>query len=152
MGRADSALEVIAQARIMLAPIQFGAGVKGKLLEAMQAGTPSVTTTIGAEAMHINNQWNGFIADEDDAFISAAVRLYTDESIWQQAQKTGIEMLQTRYNKKKFEAILKDRIDALFLNLKAHRQKHFLGQILQHHTLGSTRYMAKWIEAKNKNT
>lgn len=152
MGRADSALEVIAQARIMLAPIQFGAGVKGKLLEAMQAGTPSVTTAIGAEAMHINNEWNGFIADEADAFISAAVRLYTDESLWQQAQKTGLEMLHERYNKKKFEAILKDRIEALFLNLKAHRQKHFLGQILQHHTLGSTRYMAKWIEAKNKNT
>jgi glycosyltransferase involved in cell wall biosynthesis len=152
MGRANSALEVIAEAKIMLAPIQFGAGVKGKLLEAMQAGTPSVTTNIGAEAMHINNQWNGFIADEAAAFISAAVCLYTDESLWQQAQKTGIEMLQTRYNKKKFEAILKDRTEALFLNLKAHRQKHFLGQILHHHTLGSTRYMAKWIEAKNKNT
>ncbi len=151
MGRANSALEVIAQARIMLAPIQFGAGVKGKLLEAMQAGTPSVTTTIGAEAMHINNRWNGFIADEPAAFISAAVRLYTDESLWQQAQKTGLEMLQERYDKKKFETILKDRTDALFLNLKAHRQKHFLGQILHHHTLGSTRYMAKWIEAKNKN-
>lgn len=151
MGRADSALEVIAEAKIMLAPIRFGAGVKGKLLEAMQVGTPSVTTTIGAEAMHINNQWNGFIADEPAAFISAALRLYTDELLWQQAQKTGLEMLHERYNKKKFETILKDRIDALFLNLKAHRQKHFLGQILHHHTLGSTRYMAKWIEAKNKN-
>lgn len=152
MGRADSALEVIAEAKIMLAPIQFGAGVKGKLLEAMQVGTPSVTTTVGAEAMHLNGAWNGLIADAPEEFAAAAVRLYSDETLWLQAQKTGFEILEERYDKKKFESILRERIDALFLHLKTHRQKHFLGQILHHHTLGSTRYMAKWIEAKNKNT
>lgn len=151
MGRADSATEVIGQARVMLAPIRFGAGVKGKLLEAMQTGTPSVTTCVGAEAMHINGTWNGLIADAPEEFVSAAVRLYTDQALWEEAQKTGFEILEQRYDKKKFESILSQRIEALFLNLKAHRQKHFLGQILHHHTLGSTRYMAKWIEAKNKN-
>ncbi len=50
-GRAEIAEEVLEKAKILLAPIRFGAGIKGKLLEAMVYGTPSVTTSIGAEAM-----------------------------------------------------------------------------------------------------
>jgi glycosyltransferase involved in cell wall biosynthesis len=48
---------------VVLAPLRFGAGLKGKLLQAMVCGTPSVTTNIGAEAMFGNFQWNGFIDD-----------------------------------------------------------------------------------------
>jgi glycosyltransferase involved in cell wall biosynthesis len=44
----------------MLAPLRFGAGIK-ELLEAMQCGTPSITTSIGAESMHGDLDWNGFI-------------------------------------------------------------------------------------------
>ena len=61
LGRADDAQEVVAKARVMLAPLRFGAGMKGKLLEAMQCGTPSVTTAIGAESMYGDLPWNGFI-------------------------------------------------------------------------------------------
>src|SRR5690606_25754172 len=48
-GKADDALDVIADARVLLAPIPFGAGQKGKFIDAMQAGTPIATTSIGAE-------------------------------------------------------------------------------------------------------
>jgi glycosyltransferase involved in cell wall biosynthesis len=46
-GRAADANEVVQQARVVLAPLRFGAGIKGKLVEAMLCGTPSVTTSIG---------------------------------------------------------------------------------------------------------
>src|SRR6218665_1206354 len=52
LGRAADAKEVIGNARVLLAPLRFGAGIKGKLAEAMECGTPSVTTAIGSEAMH----------------------------------------------------------------------------------------------------
>ena len=45
----------------VLAPLQFGAGLKGKLLDAMLYGIPSVTTSIGAEAMHDDLPWNGSV-------------------------------------------------------------------------------------------
>ena len=51
-GRAADAYEVVSKAKVCLAPLRFGAGMKGKLVEAMQCGTPSVTTSIGAEGMH----------------------------------------------------------------------------------------------------
>ena len=54
-GRAVSAKEVIENARVLLAPIRFGAGLKGKLLEAMNYGTPSVTTSIGSEGIICEN-------------------------------------------------------------------------------------------------
>jgi len=62
LGRAENAAEVVGKARVVLAPIRFGAGAKGKLLEAMQCGAPSVTTIIGAESMSGNLPWNGMIA------------------------------------------------------------------------------------------
>src|SRR5690606_286540 len=60
-GRADNAEEVISKHRLLIAPIKFGAGLKGKFIEAMQVGTPSVTTSIGAEAMKGDLDWNGAI-------------------------------------------------------------------------------------------
>ncbi|MBF1149181.1 MAG: glycosyltransferase, partial [Cloacibacterium normanense] len=60
-GRAENVESVFSQAKVLLAPIPFGAGIKGKLLESMQFGLPNVTSTVGAESMHGNLDWNGFI-------------------------------------------------------------------------------------------
>ncbi|MET1256248.1 glycosyltransferase [Aliikangiella maris] len=57
-GRADDVQQVLTQARICLAPLRFGAGIKGKLIDAMQAGTPSITTSIGVEGMMQNEKNN----------------------------------------------------------------------------------------------
>jgi glycosyltransferase involved in cell wall biosynthesis len=68
--------------------LRFGAGIKGKLLEAMQCGTPSITTGIGAESMQGYLPWNEFVADDPDVFAKKAVQLYQDKSCWLQAQKS----------------------------------------------------------------
>ncbi|ESU22780.1 group 1 glycosyl transferase [Flavobacterium enshiense DK69] len=151
-GRAENAIEVIENAKVLLAPIRFGAGIKGKLLEAMLYGTPSVTTSIGAEGMNGNLPWNGFIEDTNEGFIEKAVSLYSDQTVWNQAQQNGFEIIKKRFSEDDFLNELKASIDFLISNLKLHRQQNFIGAMLQHHTLQSTHYMSKWIEAKNKNT
>jgi glycosyltransferase involved in cell wall biosynthesis len=150
MGRADDAFEVVKNAKVVLAPIRFGAGIKGKLLEAMQCGTPSVTSSIGAEAMSGNFDWNGFVKDNPNEFIEAVVKLYNDEKLWQQCQENGFEILDKRYKKSLFEKDFITEINSLLDNLKQHRNNNFIGSILQHHLLSSTKYMSKWIEEKNK--
>ena len=150
-GRAENAYEVISEARIMLAPLRFGAGIKGKLLEAMQYGTPSMTTSIGAESMHDEFPWNGFIEDNPQEFASKAVQLYKDEKLWNESQKNGFEILEKKFSKDLYESKFTEKINYLLSNLEKHRNNNFLGQILQHHTLRSTEYMSRWIEAKNKN-
>lgn len=151
MGRAADANEIVKKARVVLAPIRFGAGLKGKLLEAMQCGTPSITTTIGSEAMHANLSWNGFVTDDTELFAKKAVELYHDENLWKQAQKNGVAIVNECYQLSKYSTALIAAINSLLNNSESHRLQNFMGSLLQHHTLKSTKYMAKWIEAKNKN-
>lgn len=149
-GRAKDAREAIANHKILLAPIQFGAGVKGKFIDAMQTGTPAVTTTIGAEAMNGNLAWNGVIEDDMGLFTDRAASLYQHKEQWLSAQQNGILILNERYGKSQFISPFMETLEALSLGLTAHRQRNFFGQILQYHTANSTKYMSLWIEEKNK--
>ncbi|MFC5684310.1 glycosyltransferase [Flavobacterium sp. MAHUQ-51] len=150
-GRAESAFEVVQNTRVVLAPLRFGAGIKGKLLEAMQCGTPSVTTVIGAESMQADLEWNGFVEDVPEIFAKKAVQLYQDKNLWLQAQVNGIAIIKQRYLRESFEEEFAKQIDFFVANLKQHRLNNFMGELLQHHTLRSTKYMSKWIEEKNKD-
>jgi O-antigen biosynthesis protein len=149
-GRAENAIEVMKRARVCLAPLQFGAGLKGKLIDAMIAGTPSVTTFIGAEAMHGTLPWSGSIADNAKEIAEAAIRLYTNETEWQQAQQNGILIIKTCYPKQVAGEQMISRINSVVRNLKQHRLKNFMGAMLMHHTINATKYMSRWIEEKNK--
>ncbi|MBE9576801.1 glycosyltransferase family 4 protein [Flavobacterium proteolyticum] len=149
-GRAESVVDVYSKAKVLLAPIPYGAGLKGKLFEAMQLGLPSVTTKMGAEGMNGVLDWNGFISSDENDFIEKAVELYNDKSLWETAQKNGYEIIEKRFKNKLYETDFMNRIDELKMDLKSHRNQNFFGQILQHQSLQSTKYMSKWIETKNK--
>ena len=149
-GRAIDANEVVQNARIVLAPLRFGAGIKGKLIEAMQCGTPSITTSIGAESMQGDFAWNGFVTDDVNKFTETAIQLYQDKKLWTAAQQYGIPIINKRYSKELFENDFATKIQFLHSNLAQHRLDNFFGALLQHHTLSSTKYMSRWIEEKNK--
>lgn len=149
-GRAEEVASLFLNAKVLLAPIPYGAGLKGKLFEAMQFGLPSVTTLMGAEGMRGAFDWNGAVTTNETAFTERAVRLYSDESLWKKAQENGFTILEHRFKKALFASDFKNKITQCLQNLVANRQTNFWGQILQHHSLQSTKYMSKWIEAKNK--
>ncbi|CAL2092053.1 glycosyltransferase [Tenacibaculum sp. 190524A05c] len=151
-GFAENAMQVVSEAKVVLAPIRFGAGIKGKLTEAMLCGTPSVTTAIGAEGMHDNLPWNGFVSENSDDFIEKAIELYTSEEQWSNAQKNGISIINSIYKKETLEQNFIKATNDLISNLENHRTNNFLGSLLQHQTLQSTKYMSKWIEEKNRKT
>jgi glycosyltransferase involved in cell wall biosynthesis len=149
-GFAEDVNEVMKNARVCLAPLRFGAGLKGKLVDAMQNGTPSVMSSIAAEAMFGNLESNGFIVDDLESFADDVVSLYTNSGIWKLQQENGFKILNQRFNKTDFEVDFKTRIEELSNTLKAHRETNFIGQLFMHQTLQSTKYMSKWIEAKNQ--
>ncbi len=149
-GRADDALEVMQSARLLLAPLRFGAGLKGKFVEAMTVGTPSITTMIGAEGIGGSLPWSGEIANTADELAQAAIQLYTREKRWLTARKNGFAIIKNRFQKNEFEPIFMQQVEHLLKRLPAHRERNFMGSLLQHHTLQSTKYMARWIEEKNK--
>lgn len=149
-GFAEDAMEVVRKAKIVVAPIRFGAGIKGKLTEAMLCGTPSVTTTIGAEGMHADLSWSGIVEDDFDEFAKKAVELYTNEKLWDASQENGKTIINALYDKETLGVLFINTIHTLQENLKEHRKHNFLGSLLQHQTLQATKYMSKWIEEKHK--
>ena len=151
LGRALDAQKAIEEAKILLAPLRFGAGIKGKLLEAMQYGTPSITTDIGAESINGNLQWNGFIENNPQEIATKAILLYQEKNLWEQAQINGKIILKERFQKENFEESFKKLIEFLFINIDSHRENNFMGALLMHHSMKSTEYMSKWIQEKNKN-
>jgi len=149
-GWAENSFEVIQKARIMLAPLRFGAGLKGKLLEAMQAQTPSVTTSVGAEGINGNYNWNGFIFDNPMDFAHASVALYLEEEQWQQAVKNGNRILNMRFDASVHKLNFKTTLDIISEDINAHRTSNFIGSMLLQQTTQACKYLSKWIEEKNK--
>ncbi len=150
LGWAKDAKAVIAEAKVFLAPLRFGAGLKGKLVNAMQCGTPSVTTSIGIEGMHREGSWNGFVEDDSNAFAEAAVKLYNNEAKWLQSQKNGISIINRNFSKKEFYGVFLKKVLSLHSNLEKHRKNNFIGVLLQHQSMASTKYLSRWIALKNK--
>ncbi len=150
-GRAASAKTEIEKARVLLAPIRFGAGIKGKFTDAMQVGTPTVTSAVGAEGMAGNLSWNGATADDPAAFADAAVRLHENEQEWKEAQENGFEILKSNFSEVVHRERLREKLQEISEKLEQHRNSNFTGLMLKHHSLSSTKYLSKYIEAKNKN-
>jgi len=153
-GWAENALEVMKQSRLCLAPIRFGAGIKGKLLDAMIAQTPSITTTLGSEGMYDakHQPWPGVITDDITKFVEAAVNLYSNEPTWTDAQQHSTPLLKARYDSETLGAKLINKITEVEKNVEQHRLNNFTGAMLKHHSMMSTKYMSQWISVKNKNS
>ena len=148
-GRAESVETVMQYARVCLAPLQFGAGLKGKFFDAMRSGTPCVTTAIGAEGIAGSQNWNGYIEDEPEAFVKAAFALYTKEDLWQEARRKGFHIMNSCFSRDGFEESFLQRLNGLRKDLENHRKNNFVGAMLQHHQHRSTYFMSKYIELKN---
>jgi len=149
-GFAADVNEVMQQARVCLAPIRFGAGLKGKLVDAMQNGTACITTTIGAEGMFGGLEPNGFIEDDSQAFVDKAIQVYKNKTLWGAKQQNGFTIVNQRFNKLGHQEKLLSVVAEGTKQLINRRLNNFIGQMLQHHTVQSTKYMSKWIEEKNK--
>jgi len=150
-GWAKNAYEVIEESKLCLAPIRFGAGIKGKLLDAMIMQTPSITTSIGSEGMYSDEEWPGIISDDMQEFIKNAIALYTNESKWKDKQKNCSILLNSKYDSEVLSKNLMSKILEVNEKLIEHRLNNFMGSMLRHHSMTSTKYMSQWITAKNMN-
>jgi len=149
-GRAEDARSTLAQYRVLLAPIPVGAGMKGKFVDAMHGGIPVVSSTIGAEGMAKEGLWNGFIADDIVDFVQKSLALYNHKEEWIQAQANGFTLFNKTFADLRPSFDLLEKCHDLCQNLENHRRKNFIGRMLRHHTLQSTKYLSLWIEEKNK--
>jgi len=151
-GWVASVSETMKNARVCLAPLRFGAGLKGKFLDAMKNGTPAVTTSIGAEGIPGNYSFAGTIVDEAEGIVNASIALYENKENWLVAQQNGMMILNQRFNYNLYSEKFINQLTLIHDNFQEHRNQNFIGQILQHQSVHATKYMSKWIEEKNKTT
>ncbi|MHA7880332.1 MAG: glycosyltransferase [Saccharospirillum sp.] len=148
-GRCDNALATLSQYRLNLAPLRYGAGQKGKIIDGWLSGTPTVTTPIGAEAMAPLDAWGYDVSDQPDRFAEAVTTLYLSRQRWQQAQQCGWQALQQGFDRNEHGPTLLKALGRTQANLTEHRNRLIWGRILWQTQHRATEFMSRWIEAKN---
>lgn len=97
VGWVDEVEPAFAQRKIFVSYLRYGAGMKGKIGQAMALGLPVVTTSIGAEGMGLQDGENALIADTPEAFADAVCRLYQDAALWQKLADQGQVYIENHY-------------------------------------------------------
>jgi len=145
-------LDMMLQYRVLFAPLRFGAGLKGKIVDAWNYGCPVITTLIGSEGMtHLENtSWGGSgTATTEQDIIHDFISLYTDVDVWNQSQVQGFRLLDELYNKQRTLTALHESLHARYDNLTSWRHsKNYIGEILWSQSMRSTEYFSRWIELK----
>ena len=149
-GRTEDALATLARYRLNLAPLRFGAGQKGKILEGWLSGTPTVTTPIGAESMAPDDAWGYPLSDDPVRFARTVAQLYQNKRDWITVRDAGIRALATGFLYRDYAGALVRRLDAIAENLEAHRNRNIWGRILRRSEHRAEEFMSRWIEAKNR--
>lgn len=151
-GRAENSEELFLKYRCLLAPIPFGAGLKGKILESMLYSCPFITTDIGAEGILDSTIFKDFIQNNHQNLIEATVDLYTNEVKWNEAIQLGHHCIRNKFNAESFKNTLIDKTNFVIQNRIEQRKLNFIGQLLQTEFNQSKKYLSKWIELKSSDS
>eukprot|EP00850_Spirogloea_muscicola_P024318 SM000629S19849 [mRNA] locus=s629:1154:2379:- [translate_table: standard] len=176
-GHAPS-LAMLASYRVCLAPLRFGAGLKGKILDSWHHGLPACTTPIGSEGLGApsatlnalqpagasgdagkrwqcggGGTWGGLEgATTAEDFVRDSARLYQDGQLWAACQAKGFEILESTFSMDRNERLLGLAMDTAIQDMHDNRASNFIGAMLWYHTVRSTEYFSRWIELKERST
>ncbi|MEO8485648.1 MAG: glycosyltransferase [Betaproteobacteria bacterium] len=90
---------VFTKARLSIAPLRYGAGVKGKVNLAMSYGVPVVATSAAVEGMHLGHNVDVLVADHPQAVADAIVAAYGDEKLWNRLSRAGVENIRRHFSR-----------------------------------------------------
>ncbi|HTL11689.1 MAG TPA: glycosyltransferase [Bdellovibrionota bacterium] len=143
-------LRALQDYRLLVAPLRFGAGIKGKVTDSLWVGTPVVGTSIAWEGIAPPDHPppRGSVADGVEAFAAAVAHLYSDAGAWSRAAEEG-RLLVSRYQSWAVEAPrLLARLAELRAGLARERALNRVGALLTQQERRSTEYFGRWLELK----
>lgn len=105
----DALQTLYANVRIALAPLRYGGGIKGKVLEAMAQGVPCVTTEAGAQGMSAALHALA-LADDAQSFAEALLALSVDDALWSQKSLAGLSYLHANYERASMKRLLMELV------------------------------------------
>jgi GT2 family glycosyltransferase len=104
---------LFARGRVFVAPMRFGAGMKGKVGDALSYGLPVVVTTVGAEGMSLRDGEEALLADTAEEFAAAVVRLYRDEGLWQRLSANARAHVERNFSPRVVRRVVNDSVRGL---------------------------------------
>lgn len=149
-GWAHDACETLKNYRVNLAPLRFGAGIKGKVLDGWVVGTPCLATPIAAEGMHEQLSFGGYVGTNASELAKLAVQLYTEPSLWSCSQDNASRIVEALYDRAKLDHQFRIALCQAQSQKLIKRQRNLMGAILWREGLRSTEFFSRWIEAKNQ--
>ena len=112
-GFVDDLEEVYAEARVSVAPLLFGSGMKVKVLDAMARGMPTVTTAVGAEGIDYINGRDLAVASSAEDMAAATLRLLEDEALWTRMCRASRQLIRERYTWRQLFNSMHDAMDSV---------------------------------------
>ncbi len=117
IGYVKDITQILTSCRILVAPLRYGAGLKGKIVLAMSNGLPVVTTSIGAEGMETAEGKTLLVANKPVEFADSVVRLYTNRRLWSDLSKAGRLYVARRYSPDIIKPRLLKALEAVPVNM-----------------------------------
>ncbi|KAL4535246.1 hypothetical protein Ndes2526B_g06145 [Nannochloris sp. 'desiccata'] len=166
-------LDIMLQYRLCLAPLRYGAGLKGKIVDSWWHGLPVCTTVIGSEGMtsadarhstsdssnnpnnpnSVNKQWGGLDGGTTaEEIANGAVLLYTESQLWKESQSRGFVLLAELYNAEHHFDAIHHAIENAKEELKSRRSRGYVGEMLWSQQMRATEYFSRWIELKERRS
>lgn len=109
-GWVPDTMPYLSSARVSVAPILFGAGMNGKIGEALAAGVPVVTTWLGAQGMQLVHEETCLVADDPAGFAAQIRRLHDDQELWEKLRENGLRHLESLYSDEKLRQEVLDGV------------------------------------------
>ena len=108
LGHVPDVTPIFGSYRLSIAPLRYGAGVKGKINQSLAHGLPVVATKIAVEGMFLKDGDSVMIADQPKDFAAAVIRLYQDQILWERLSSGGMEVMRKYFS---FQAARQALID-----------------------------------------
>jgi GT2 family glycosyltransferase/glycosyltransferase involved in cell wall biosynthesis/tetratricopeptide (TPR) repeat protein len=97
-GHVPSTKPFLDHCRLSINPLRYGAGMKGKIGEALARGLPVISTTVGAEGFQFQNGLQALVADDPKDFAHAVIQAYTDNKLWNMLSANGLRLIEERFS------------------------------------------------------
>jgi glycosyltransferase involved in cell wall biosynthesis len=99
--------------RVSVAPLRFGAGMKGKIVTSLSYGVPCVTTTIGSEGMALTPEVNILVGDSPTSFAAAVIESYSSQALWERLSTAGVHFARSNFSPEVVERKIQDMLSEL---------------------------------------
>ena len=107
VGYVQDLAEIFDRVRLTVAPLDYGAGVKGKVIESLSAGVPCVCTPIGAEGLDLPPALRACVVEGSEAIANMILRLHGDEAVNDECRRAGLEFVAATLSEAELDATMR---------------------------------------------